>query len=112
MSGNAPLGTFEEQVMLAVLRTARDAYGMAVRRELERVTGRAVSIGAVYATLDRLEAKDLLESSRGGREGARRVFTITGEGLEVLAESRAMRDRLWRGIDLGRLRSQGDPSAS
>lgn len=88
--------------MLAVVRVGPDAYGMAVRRELERVTGRGVSIGAVYATLDRLEAKELLASSRGG-EGSRRVFTVTHQGVDALTESRAMRDRLWHGIDFGRL---------
>lgn len=92
--------------MLAVIRTRPDAYGMAVRRELERVTGRDVSIGAVYATLDRLEAKDLLESSRASGDAARRIFSITTQGANALAESRAMRDRLWRGIDVGRLPSK------
>lgn len=93
--------------MLAVLRTRPEAYGMGVRREIERVTGRDVSIGAVYATLDRLEAKELLVSSRGVAEGARRVFAVTADGFLALAESRAMRDRLWRGIDLGRLSKDG-----
>ena len=51
------VSNFEEHVMLAVLRTGADAYGMAVRRELETVTGRDVTIGSVYITLDRLEAK-------------------------------------------------------
>ena len=57
----APLGVLEEQVVVAVLRTRGEAYGMQARREIERVTGRELSIGAVYATLDRLEAKGLLE---------------------------------------------------
>ena len=109
-SSDAPLGTFEEQVLLAVLRTGRvpdgsGAYGMAVRRELEAVTGREVAIGAVYATLDRLEAKDLVGSERSEpEEGAsRRVFALTPRGARALAESREMRERLWRGVDLVRL---------
>lgn len=93
--------------MLAVLRTRPAAYGMAVRRELERVTGRDVSIGAVYATLDRLEAKDLLESARGDGDAPRRVFSVTTRGADALAASRAMRDRLWRGIDLGHASGNG-----
>jgi PadR family transcriptional regulator PadR len=98
---DAPLGTFEEQVMLAVLRTGGEAYGMSVRRELEQVTGRDVTIGAVYATLDRLEAKRLVRSRRGTSGGAtRRVFEVTRAGTIALAESRAMRERLWDGIDL------------
>jgi PadR family transcriptional regulator PadR len=66
-SQDSPLGSFEEQVLLAVLRvrhTGEAAYGMAVRREIERVSGRDVAIGAVYATLDRLEAKGLATSER------------------------------------------------
>jgi PadR family transcriptional regulator PadR len=103
MNPDAPLGTFEEQVMLAVLRTGEQAYGMAVRREIERVTGRELAIGAVYSTLDRLEAKGLLDSRRTPGEGSRRVFAATPRGALALAESRAMRERLWQGVELGPL---------
>ena len=104
MSDDAPLGTFEEQVMLAVLRTAGESYGMSVRREIERVTERDVTIGAVSATLDRLEAKALIASSRSRGEGpTRRLFEVTRRGARALAESRAMRERLWRGVELRRL---------
>ena len=99
----APLGSFEEQVMLAVLRTRAEAYGMAVRREIESVTGREVAIGAVYATLDRLEAKGLVASRRGQATGARRLFEVTRAGATALAETRGMRERLWRGIELDEL---------
>jgi PadR family transcriptional regulator PadR len=96
-----PLGTFEEQVMLAVLRTAGDAFGMAVRREIERVTGRDVAVGAVYATLDRLEAKRLVASKRATQSGlSRRLFSVTRAGAQALEESRAMREQLWRGVNL------------
>ena len=70
-----PLGVLEEQILVAVLRTREEAYGMQVRREIERVTDRELAIGAVYATLDRLEAKGLLTSRRAASESAsRRVF--------------------------------------
>jgi PadR family transcriptional regulator PadR len=101
-----PLGVFEEQVLVAVVRTQRDAYGMNVRREIERVTGRDVTIGAVYATLDRLEAKRLLTSKRVAGdtgEASRRCFAITAAGARELAETHAMRDRLWQGLDPRRL---------
>jgi PadR family transcriptional regulator, regulatory protein PadR len=104
VADDAPLGTFEEQVMVAVLRTAEEAYGMSVRRELERVTERDVTIGAVYATLDRLEAKGLIASSRSRGDGpSRRVFAVTRRGAQALAESKAMRERLWRGVELPRV---------
>ena len=103
MSDDAPLGPLEEQVMLAVARTGDEAYGMAVRREIERVIGRDVAIGAIYATLDRLEAKELLESERTGGRTPRRIFRLTPRGARALDAFRAMRERLWQGVDLSSL---------
>lgn len=104
VTDEAPLGTFEEQVLLAVLRTGEDAYGMSVLREIEQVTGRELAVGAVYATLDRLEAKGLVSSRRGVADGlSRRLFAVTRVGAHALAESKAMRERLWRGVELKRL---------
>ena len=107
-SPHAPLGVLEEQIVVAVLRTRGDAYGMHVRREIERVTGRDLAIGAVYATLDRLEAKGLLTSSRVITDGpSRRLFAVTAVGARALADTRAMRERLWEGIDLRGLLALG-----
>lgn len=100
-SADSPLGVFQEQILVAVLRTRDDAYGMNVRREIERVTSRSLAIGAVYATLDRLEEKGLLSSKRRlADEQSRRVFAVTSEGAQALAEVRDMRERLWQGVDL------------
>ncbi len=108
-SNFVPLGVLEEQILVAVLRTRGDAYGMHVRREIERVTDRELAIGAVYATLDRLEAKGLLMSSRVTADGpSRRRFEISLAGARALTETRAMRERLWHGIDLRRLLSLAD----
>lgn len=99
-----PLGVLEEQILVAVLRTRDDAYGMQVRREIERVTERDLAIGAVYATLDRLEAKGLLTSRRAPSDGpSRRIFSVSTRGARALTETRAMRERLWRGVDIQRL---------
>lgn len=96
-----PLGVLEEQVLVAVLRTLGEAYGMEVRREIEQVTGRDLTIGAVYATLDRLEQKKLLTSRRTHGVGpSRRLFELSARGAKALAETKAMRERLWRGVDL------------
>ncbi|MEP6763939.1 MAG: PadR family transcriptional regulator [Gemmatimonadaceae bacterium] len=99
-----PLGVLQEQILVAVLRTREDAYGMNVRREIERVTDRSLAIGAVYATLDRLEEKGLLLSNRYTVDGtSRRMFEVTAEGARALADTRAMRERLWSGVDMRRL---------
>jgi PadR family transcriptional regulator PadR len=98
---SAPLGVLEEQILIAVLRTRGDAYGMRVRREIERVTGRELAIGAVYATLDRLEAKGLVISRRAHAGGpSRRLFDVSPAGAQALAETRAIRERLWQGVDM------------
>jgi PadR family transcriptional regulator PadR len=96
------LGSLEEQVMLSVVRTGTEAYGMNVRRELESVTGRDITIGSVYATLDRLEAKGLVTSERtvGADTASRRVFAVTPAGARSLSQTRATRDRLWTGVSL------------
>lgn len=100
-NADAPLGVFQEQILVAVLRTRDEAYGMNVRREIERVTSRSLAIGAVYATLDRLEEKGLLQSQRSlADEHSRRVFRVTASGARALAEARDMRERLWSGVDV------------
>jgi PadR family transcriptional regulator, regulatory protein PadR len=101
----SPLGTFEEQVMLAVIRTGDEAFAMRVRQELEAVTRRSVAIGSIYVTLDRLEAKGLIASTRTQTDDAisRRLFSVTASGARALSTTRAMRDRLWEGVELRRL---------
>jgi PadR family transcriptional regulator PadR len=97
------LGSLEEQVMLAVVRTGANAYGMNVRRELETVTERSITIGSVYATLDRLEAKGQVDSWRSpATDGSvsRRLFTVTPVGARSLALTRDTRERLWSGVSL------------
>ena len=83
------LGSLEHIVLLAVMRLGSNAYGMTVRREIESATGRDISIGAVYATLGRLESKGFIRScageptaERGGR--AKRYFDMTAEGKAAL----------------------------
>jgi PadR family transcriptional regulator PadR len=89
MAKGDSLGEFEHLVLLAVLRLGADAYGMRVRREIAGRTGRDVTIGAVYATLDRLAEKGLVTSTlsdptpeRGGR--AKRSFRLTGAGADAV----------------------------
>jgi PadR family transcriptional regulator PadR len=103
----APLGVLEEQILVAVLRTRGEAYGMNVRREIERVTGRELAIGAVYATLDRLEAKGLVSSTRVGSDGpTRRLFRVSSAGARAMLDTNAMRERMWDGVSLRSLASQ------
>ena len=98
MTGRDYLGEFEHIVILALLRLEDRAYGVTVRQEIERRTRREVSIGAVYATLERLEAKGYVKShrseptpERGGR--SKRFFRVTGKGAAALGRThRALRN--------------------
>jgi DNA-binding PadR family transcriptional regulator len=97
------LGEFEELTLLAVLTLEEAAYGIAVQDVIEAQTGREVTLGAVYAALERMERKGLLRSSlgpstgeRGGRR--RRLFSGTAEGLRVLTETRKAREALWNAV--------------
>ena len=100
----APLGEFEVVVLLAVLQRGSDAYGSAIREEIERRSGRAVSRGAVYITLDRLEDKGLLVSraapatgKRGGRQ--KRVFKVTHHGTAAIKRSIALVSQMRKGLE-------------
>ena len=98
------LGDFEQLVMLALVRLGDRAYGMTVRRQLEEVADRRVSLGATYATLDRLEGKGLVSSFLGSsgdeRHGrAKRFFRVKAPGAQALRNSLAALDRMRHGVE-------------
>lgn len=101
------LGEFEELILLTVCNLRDEAYGVTIQEMLDREAERSVSLGAVYAALDRLERKGFVESwvggateERGGRR--KRYYRTTNAGVAALVEMRDLRDRLWRGLgDVG-----------
>jgi PadR family transcriptional regulator, regulatory protein PadR len=97
------LGEFELMLLLAVIHLGDEAYGVPIARHIEHHRGRMVSVGSVYAALERLETKGLIASSlgeatpeRGGK--AKRYFRITKEGLRQVHETRRVLTALWRTI--------------
>ena len=98
------LGEFEQLVLLTLLRLSEDGYGVTVRRELARRAGRAVSMGTVYKTLLRLEAKRLVVAriseptpERGGRR--KKLYLVTPAGRRALERSLAALRKMSRGLD-------------
>lgn len=90
MSG--PLGEFEQLVLFALSRLGDQAYGVAIRHDIEAETGRRISSGAVYTTLDRLRARGLISSrwgeptaERGGRR--KRFYRLEPDGARALART-------------------------
>ncbi|MGH7573835.1 MAG: PadR family transcriptional regulator [Longimicrobiales bacterium] len=105
MTERRSLAEFEFYVLLAVARLGEDAYGVPIRREIETRGGRKVSMGAIYATLARLEEKGLVEFRyseplpvRGGR--SRKLVSLTRSGRVALAGSATGLQRMMKGLDL------------
>ncbi len=90
-----PLGRFEHQLLLAVIRLGDSAYGMTIRRELARHTGREVAVGAIYTALARLEQRGLVQSKlgeptpeRGGK--AKRYYRVPAPGKRAVERAQAI----------------------
>ena len=99
------IGEFELYVMLAIVQLGADAYGIRVRQEIDRRTGREIAIGAVYATLGRLLEKDLVgftvsepEPVQGGR--ARKHYRLTPAGARAVRHSTSMLTKMMAGANL------------
>src|ERR1700676_5767690 len=107
MTGRDSLGEFEHIIVLALIRLHDRAYGVSVRQEIEVRTRREVSIGAVYATLDRLEVKGYVKShrgdptpERGGR--SKRFFRVTARGMAAVNRTHRALQKMAEGLDLAR----------
>jgi PadR family transcriptional regulator, regulatory protein PadR len=101
MTERSYLGEFELMILLAVIHLGEEAYGVPISRELEKNRGCEVSIGSVYAALERLETKGLVSSSlgdptpeRGGK--AKRFFRVTQSGLRQMRDTRRVLVKLWK----------------
>ena len=87
------LGEFEQMILLAVLKVRDDAYGVTIHEVVEELSApKSVALGAVYATLDRLEDKGLVSSwlsdptpERGGR--SKRHYQLEPDGKRALRDS-------------------------
>ena len=97
------LGEFEYLLIAAAVRLGDDAYGAAIREEIDATTGRKCSLGALYTTLDRLETKGLLQTwmgestpQRGGR--AKRMVRVMPEGQKAAKEFYDAVTRVSRGL--------------
>ena len=97
------LGALELTVLLAVARLGDQAYGLAIRRDVKARAGRDYSVGAIYTTLQRLEAKGFVTSRvreplavRGGR--SRREFKVTAAGHRAIRRAERLVKSVWAGV--------------
>lgn len=101
---NEVLGEFEQLILLAVLRLENEAYGAAIGQELREKAGRDASPGAIFTTLERLEARGLVRSrfgeptpERGGRR--KRYYRLRSAGERALARSYSATVRMAQGLE-------------
>jgi PadR family transcriptional regulator PadR len=104
MTGKRP-GEFELRVLHAIKDLQGHGYAITIANKVEEFLGRQVSLGAIYATADRLERKGLVKSElgeatpeRGGKP--KRYYKIEAPGHRALVEGRAAAQRLW-GMPVG-----------
>jgi PadR family transcriptional regulator, regulatory protein PadR len=97
------LGEFEYLMLTAAVRLGDEAYGAAIRQEIEDATGSPCSIGALYTTLDRLEHKGMIKTwmgdptpERGGRP--KRMVRVTAKGIDAAASFYSAVRRVSRGV--------------
>jgi DNA-binding PadR family transcriptional regulator len=97
------LGTFEQAVLLAIVRLQAEAYVRAILKDVQERLGRDVAPGAVHATLDRLERKQLVVSGlgtgtevRAGRP--RRYYSLQPSGRQALNDAHSAVTQLWSGL--------------
>ena len=100
------LGDLEQLVLLAVLRSGAEAYGLPVQQEILQRARRTLTLGTIYKALSRLEAKGLVASrvgeptaERGGR--AKRYYSVTAAGKRVLKQNLAALRRMAAGLEVG-----------
>jgi DNA-binding PadR family transcriptional regulator len=106
--GRNTLREFEQAVLLAILRLGQNAYGVPIRHDLSERLGRAISVGAIYTALERLEGKGFVSSwtggataERGGR--AKRFYRIEAPGRRALDAARTTTRSLWADLPQGAL---------
>jgi DNA-binding PadR family transcriptional regulator len=97
------LGEFEEIVILTIAILHKEAYGVAIKDEIESRLSRTVSMGAMHTALVRLEDKGYIKSFQGesteDRMGRpRRYYQITALGKKAMEYSKDTRNELWRAI--------------
>ena len=97
------IGEFEEIVLLTVMKLGEEAYGVAIKKEIEESLSRSVSIGALHTALQRMTHKGLLVSKlgeataeRGGKK--KRFFNVTEAGVQLLEKAKSDRMKLWQAI--------------
>ena len=98
------LTKLEENVLLIILKLKDDAYIVSIKDQLEHITGKNLSFGALYVSLNRLVKYGYLNSAvgqslsvRGGR--AKKYYKLTKDGISALQNTRKLQNQMWKNFD-------------
>jgi PadR family transcriptional regulator PadR len=99
------LTRLEEQILLAVWRLGKKAYGIAIYDHINRITGKNLAVGGIYYPLERLVKHGYLRAEQGEptpvRGGKRkRYYRLTELGIDEILEARRIQEAFWQGIDV------------
>ncbi len=93
----------EELILLSIMKLRDEAYVVAIREELKKMTGETWALGALFVTLDRMSRKGYVQSwlsepraERGGRR--RRLYRLMPAAVDALNEVRKLQTAIWRNI--------------
>jgi DNA-binding PadR family transcriptional regulator len=94
----------EEMVLLAIWRLANDAYGVAIRRQVRKDTGKDYTYGTLYGLLRQMDHKGYIKKIKGEplpKKGGRgkTYFKLTPAGIKALKDAIVLHRRMWKDIN-------------
>lgn len=97
------LSRSDEILLITILRLKENACGVAMVQDIEKRTGKKVTFGALWVSLDILAKKGLVEKRmvEPGESGGRKkiYYTVTQDGVSALEATRNLQKKLWRGMN-------------
>ncbi len=98
------LSRIEEIILLSIWRLDDRAYGMAIREEVIKATGKKWLLGAIYGPLGRLHKNGYVLTfkaeptpERGGRSKV--YYWLSREGIKALREIQRVNSLIWNDIE-------------
>ncbi len=93
----------EEMVLLAIWRLGDEAYGVSVRRQIRKDTGKDYTYGTLYGLLRQMGRKSYVQKIKGDplpKKGGRgkTYFKLTPEGIRALKDAITLHKRMWKDI--------------
>jgi len=95
----------EEIFLLAIWKLQDDAYGVQIKKKVTEISGKKLSYGALYFTLEQIFKKGYVNRTIGEptpvRGGCKKIYyDLTGPGKEALKAAYELQQSIWEGLSL------------